>query len=119
MKAAFLPFAAAVLCVSVHAAKAERETFSCQWSSASGGEKIEVEINGRNVKKNGIILANVIGLTVSPASISYDVDNLAEGGFLEHVTIDRSSGRLNWTAKRFEQVRSATAQCERGSSFLK
>ena len=117
MKAAFLFFAAAVLCASAHAAKAERVTLSCRWSS--GGETTELEFYGGNVKKNGMVLKNVIGLRVSAVSISYDVDNLAEGGFLEHVTIERNSGQLDWTAERFQQFRSATAQCQKGSSFLK
>ncbi|MGO9544629.1 MAG: hypothetical protein ACLPPF_07530 [Rhodomicrobium sp.] len=114
MKAAFL-LAAAVLCASVHMAKAERVTLICQWS---GGAKTELQFDGGNVRRDGTVLTNVIGLTVSPGSISYYVDNLAEGGFLEHVTIERSSGRLDWTAKRFDRFRSATARCERVSSFI-
>jgi hypothetical protein len=117
MKAAFLSFAAVVLCASVHTATAERVTLNCRWTK--GGETTELEFNSGNVKKNGVVLKNVIGLRVSSVSISYDVDNLAEGGFLEHVTIDRSSGQLDWTANRFQQFNSATGQCERGASFLK
>jgi hypothetical protein len=110
MRAAFLHFAAAILCASVHAAKAERVSLSCRWSG--GGEKTEFEFNGDSVRRDGRVLTNVMVLRVSPVSISYYADNLAEGGFLEHVTIERSSGRLDWTATRFQQSRSATARCE-------
>jgi hypothetical protein len=96
-------------------AHAQRIALSCQESQ--GDKRLEIEIDNGNVKKNGLLERNVIALNANNYFISYFVDNVSSGGFLEKYVIDRQTGSLTWTFRRFDFFESGTALCKATDGF--
>ncbi|MGO9171676.1 MAG: hypothetical protein ACLP7P_06890 [Rhodomicrobium sp.] len=97
--------------VHIGTAKAERINLSCQ--GQAGIKQINLEINDGNVKMDGILQSNVVNLTVNSYYISFYVDNISSGGYLESYSIDLHTNVLNWTFRRFNFEDSGMAVCER------